>query len=389
MAANAADNVQTISILLLPFLLAGMFITADLSIKENVIYVCKLFFLILCIDYVVEEFVCLIRPFRMSDEVAWFISNLMSLFLYALICIIRRKEKIENNPQMQTWKKIILYGCIVVMAIAMPLAISGLNFFAERSREVEEIKGIQLLSAVSMLGMVMLIVFVIYINDTNKKMKQYLEIEQVLKENQKNYYEAVIQKEEDTRRFRHDILNHMICIRELAERSELEAVKQYIDEVQGELVKIQKHCYSVGNIVMDAVLNHYLQTLQEYVKVQVTGYFVGRVCISDAELCTIFSNIMRNCVEELKMQQNSNKYLKIKIYTTKDAFTVEVCNSAQRKREKGSEGLPETTKEDRKNHGIGLKNIKETVERNKGIFLWESTVEEFKVKVILPLRLRG
>ena len=42
-----------------------------------------------------------------------------------------------------------------------------------------------------------------------------------------------------------------------------------------------------------------------------------------------------------------------------------------------------------KTHGIGLKNIKEKVEKNKGIFSWESTAGEFGVKVILPLRARG
>lgn len=389
LVGNTTDSVSTISILLLPFLFAGLFITAGLPVKDGMIYVCKLIFLILCIDYVMEMFIKLVELVGVRDESAWLISNLISVFVYSCLCIIRRNRRFKNNSRIQVLRKVILYVAIVLMAIAMPLTISGLNFFAESSESLESIKGIQLLSAMSMISMVMLVMFVIYINDTNKKIKQYLEIERALKETQKNYYEAMIQKEEDTKRFRHDVSNHIMCLRELAEREELGGIKQYIDEMQGEIGKIQKRCYSIGNAVMDAVLNYYLQMLPEGVSVTVKGYIEGNLLISDTELCTIFSNIMRNSLEELEKPLNTNKYLKIKAHTGREDFIIEVCNSAQEKKEEGKGGLPETTKEDKRNHGIGLMNIKETVEKNKGMFRWESTEQEFKVKVILPLRSRG
>lgn len=389
LVGNTTDSVSTISILLLPFLFAGLFITAGLPVKDGMIYVCKLIFLILCIDYVMEMFIKLVELVGVRDESAWLISNLISVFVYSCLCIIRRNRRFKNNSRIQVLRKVILYVAIVLMAIAMPLTISGLNFFAESSESLESVKGIQLLSAMSMISMVMLVMFVIYINDTNKKIKQYLEIERALKETQKNYYEAMIQKEEDTKRFRHDASNHIMCLRELAEREASKAVKQYIDDMRGEMGKIQKRCYSVGNTVMNAVLNYYLQMLPESVEIKVKGYLEEQLPINDVELCTIFSNIMRNSVEEIKKQQNANKYLEIKVYTGSKDFVIEVCNSAQGKKEKGKGGLPETTKENKGNHGIGLKNIKEVVEKNKGIFRWESMSEEFKVKVILPLRSRG
>lgn len=386
---NVDDSVETISIILLPFLFAALVITADLSMKESVIYGCELIFLVLCIDYVIEVFVKLAEPFNISDEIAWLISNLISVFAYSCICVVRRSEKLKNSPILRVLGKVVLYMGIVMMAIVMPLTISGLSFFAESSESLESMKGIQLLSAMSMISTIMLIMFVLYINDTNKKMKQYLEIEKTLKETQKNYYEAMIQKEEDTKRFRHDVLNHIMCLRELAEGERLGEVKQYIDEMQGEMIKIQRRCYSVGNTVLDAVLNYYLQMIQESVKIKVEGYIEDKLSVTDAELCTIFSNIMRNSVEELKKQQNREKYLKVKVHAGREDIAIELCNSVQGKKEKGKGGLPETTKVDKSNHGIGLKNIKETVEKNNGMFRWESTVEEFKVEVILPLRSWG
>ena len=237
------------------------------------------------------------------------ISSLISLFMYSCICLMRENEKIKNSRKMLALKKSVLYMGIVMLAATMPLTISGLSFLAERSGSPELIKWIQLLSAMSMISMVMLVMFVIYINDTNKKIKQYLEIERMLKENQRNYYEAMIQKDEDTKKFRHDVSNHMMCLGELAERGELREVKKYITEIQGELVKIQKRCYSVGNPIMDAVLNYYLPALHGDVEIKIRGYLGETLLISDVELCIIFSNMIQNSVEEIKKQHNANKYL--------------------------------------------------------------------------------
>lgn len=389
LTGNITDNVSTMSIVVLPFFCVALFITAELPVKDRIIYVCKLTFLISCIDYIIEIFIKFIDSISIKDESAWLISNLISLLVYSCIYIVQKNRKLRNDSKIRILRKVILYGGIIIMAITMPMTISGLNFFAEKSENLEQINSIRLLSAMSMIGMIMLVMFVIYINDTNKKIKQYLERERELKETQKKYYEAMLQKDEDTKKFRHDVSNHIMCIRELAEREELGEVKQYIDEMQGQIIKIQKRSYSIGNSVIDAVLNYYLPMLQEGVEIKVRGYLEEDLSISDVELCIIFSNIIQNSVEELKKQQNGRKYLEVKIHTGKQDFIIKVCNSAQGKKQRGKGNLTETSKSDKKNHGIGLKNVRETVEKNKGIFQWQSEEEEFKVKVILPLRLRG
>ena len=47
--------------------------------------------------------------------------------------------------------------------------------------------------------------------------------------------------------------------------------------------------------------------------------------------------------------------------------------------------LPISSKEDKKNHGIGLKNVKETIEKNHGTFSWECRDGEFRVTIALPI----
>lgn len=62
-----------------------------------------------------------------------------------------------------------------------------------------------------------------------------------------------------------------------------------------------------------------------------------------------------------------------------------ISNSSRMKKMNISSKLPLTTKADKKNHGIGLRNVRETVEKNQGKFLWEYKENEFKVEIALPL----
>mgnify|MGYP005780732795 CR=1 FL=1 len=67
--------------------------------------------------------------------------------------------------------------------------------------------------------------------------------------------------------------------------------------------------------------------LEEDVEVSVTGCLTQEIAISDVELCTIFSNLIKNSVEELKKNGEGKKYLKIKVSSGQQAFKIEISNS--------------------------------------------------------------
>ena len=386
---SITDSIGSLQIINVPIIAVGLFLTVDGSFRERLSYSVMLIFFVLCIDYVMQTLVEMMYPQEMEDVIRGLISNVCSSVLYGLILLLRKSTSIRKNEKLQVIGQVALYAGSVIMAVTMPLMISELNFFAECSKSAVFIRIIQLLSALAMMSMVALVIFIIYIYNSNAKIRHHLDVERTLKETQKNYYEAVIQKEEDTKKFRHDVSNHIMCLQELAERGEIDAVKQYIAGMQGEMKKIQKRCYSVGNMVLDAVLNQYLSVLPEKIDIKVQGILIDNLPIGQVELCTIFSNLMRNSIEELERIQTEEKYIGVKVHMGDEDFSIEVYNSAQQQKRAGAEGLPKTTKENPKNHGYGLRNIKETVEKNHGIFLWQSTEEKFSVKVILPLRSRG
>ena len=102
-------------------------------------------------------------------------------------------------------------------------------------------------------------------------MKKYLETEKLLRQTQKSYYETMLQKEEDTRRFRHDIINHLMCLRQLITEEKQVLAVDYIENLQNDMIKIQDKCQNIGNLVIDSILNYNIQLLGEDVSVTVVG----------------------------------------------------------------------------------------------------------------------
>lgn len=388
LAISVTNNVENLSLFVIPIMFIVLLVTLDGTCRSRIAYLFKLIILILYMDYFIELFMKLFSPIEIKSETGWLVSNILSIVLYVSIYLMQKIVKRCENTQLGQIGMAIMYVGIAMMTVAIPLTIADLNVLSKKYNNAVNVKKTEFLSAMTMLGIVSLVLLVIYIYDTNKKMKKFLDIEMMLKETQKKYYEALIQKEKETKKFRHDVSNHIMCIRELAAREEVAAVKKYIDDIQGKIQTIQKSCYSVGNIVLDAVLNQYMSQLPDDVAIKVSGFLQEQLPISDVELCTVFSNLMRNSVEELQ-QQVGDKYITVKVHAGENDFILEICNSANGQKKGNRNGLPQTLKKKREEHGYGLRNVKETIEKNNGIFQWESTTENFKVKVMLPLRSRG
>ena len=128
-------------------------------------------------------------------------------------------------------------------------------------------------------------------------------------------------------------------------------------------------------------LNHYLLPLRD-VKINIWGTYSGELLINDIDFCIIFSNLVQNAAEAMEKQEGGEKYIRVIIRQRIEHCEFDIQNSI------GSENInmEETDKSDKKNHGIGLKNVSEAVKRNNGYFEAGVKNGEFFVVVILKRR---
>lgn len=228
-----------------------------------------------------------------------------------------------------------------------------------------------------------LIIVAFYTKEQSQKNQKFLNMEKYINEMQKNYYLSLLEREADTRRYRHDINNHLMCLRALVDGN-IEA-QNYIDNLQEKLYVIKNKFYETGFELMNILLGNHLSEIEKNVSISLVGKIMVKPDISDVDFCTIFSNLLSNAVEEVNRAPCTNPYIKIEIKTGKVYLMITIRNSSTVLIEDYEQNLM-TKKQDKKNHGIGLRNVRETVCRNNGRFSLEGNGEEVSAKVILNLK---
>ncbi|MEF9839372.1 MAG: GHKL domain-containing protein, partial [Lachnospiraceae bacterium] len=153
------------------------------------------------------------------------------------------------------------------------------------------------------------------------------------------------------------------------------------EKMQEKLSIIQKKCYITGNDILDILLNYYLMQVKN-TQISVKGKCICKPEINDLDFCTIFSNLIQNAVEETERQCGRMKYIDINIKQGQIYLVIEIKNSSDLIIKEG-QMLFKTKKMDRQNHGIGLRNVQESVNKNRGIFEMGGDGNTVSVKVTL------
>lgn len=341
---------------------------------------------VLCISACTDAVFGILLDHILSPSEHWQeIQSILETVLTTIVLVFwyRIKNMLSvNTEKLQSVVKKNIIIVIIGLGICQSLTIAGLIYVRnylpnEREKFVFEIFGIM-----SFIGMAGIIIFILYIQITNEKMEQLLVTERELKKMQELYYTILLDREADTRKYRHDMNNHLLCLYELSKKEKIEEIKEYIFEMEKSFSVVQRKCYVTGNDVLDILFNYHLASLQD-VNVSVFGQCSKKVAISDMDFCTIVSNILQNAVEEVKRQKEDNRYIKVKLQEGEQYFSINIKNSSKFVWQ-GTEKKIETVKKDKKNHGIGLENARETIRKNHGSLKLSGDGKEVTAIVILP-----
>lgn len=364
------------------------------SLRQKILTVIKTAFIISCsigiIEAILEIAGLQFYEIRITSEQSFLLSNVLLLLIIPLIGKMKQCRFVINRGLSHSFI-IIAMG---IMAVALVGIISGLHYAEPyvNNQKFSIFSGILII--ISYFGIVVLGLFIFFTRNANDNYRHLLETEYLLRKLQKEHYEVLLGREEETRAFRHDLSNHILCLKELLRGGKLEEAHCYIDQMRIILLEIQKKSYTLGNEIIDAIINYNIHRLGNDVEISVSGLCNRELDVKHVELCSIISNPLQNAVEALDRQKQGKKYLNIHINSTQSNFQVQICNSFDieeiTKEVTEDTIMPhevlESKKQDKRNHGIGLKNVKKLVEKNKGLFQIDIRRGEFRVTLILPCK---
>ena len=188
-----------------------------------------------------------------------------------------------------------------------------------------------------------------------------------------NQLEVIMESQNRVRALRHDMKNHILALQILVQRKEAEETDKYLDSMKNFMTNPEEYV-KTGNDAVDSLLNYKIQKANEVLNVVETKISIPeQLRLRSFDLNVLLGNLLDNAIDA--SMQTEDKKLKITIKLDKGILFLNICNSCQMIAD-GKKNFLETTKEDKANHGIGLKNVRRIVEKYHGdiTFFYENNI---------------
>lgn len=200
-------------------------------------------------------------------------------------------------------------------------------------------------------------------------------------EMQRDHYRLTTEQIKKLTALRHDFRNHLYVIAERIRRSEFDEAISYIDKIGGCTEEASSIVVAENEILATilTVKNMICKNKEIEFDYEIT---CGAIHIEDMDLNTVVSNLLDNAIEASEKCGINQRRIVFKIKDVKQFVAIECSNTCKMK-QAGKKHIFQTTKENKEEHGYGIENIKETVEKYGGQA--EFTCEEgiFHVKIMM------
>ncbi|HBM46913.1 MAG TPA: hypothetical protein DD387_03655 [Lachnoclostridium sp.] len=206
-------------------------------------------------------------------------------------------------------------------------------------------------------------------------------MENLLKMQRKQSEELQVRIKEN-RRARHDFRQHRAVIRDLANRGDLDSLKNYLEEYEQQFPDSSDRLYC-GNLALNAVLSYYADQAKQYsIPMTFKIDLPEKLLIPETDFCVLIGNLLENALEACKAQA-SDSFIRVLIQQNQmSSITVAVDNSSSCRPVWDGQKLLSTK---HPGNGIGTDSVRYIAKRYKGgaHFEWKDGV--FYASVMLNL----
>lgn len=205
---------------------------------------------------------------------------------------------------------------------------------------------------------------------------------QLMEQKNKEYVHQIElnnQIQEQIRCLRHDMSNHLQRMEILLKSNNYDQLENYLNKCI-ETITVTRPISNCGNLDIDSLINYKLGNLSNEVPMDIKINLPRKLHIDNFDLTIILGNLLDNSIEALKSCKN--KYLSIRMNYNKGVFIIDIKNSYTGNIKINGDIL-DTTKLDKKNHGIGLQSVQNTLKHYDGKISYTYNDDIFQVKVML------
>lgn len=269
-----------------------------------------------------------------------------------------------------------------ILTFILPLISIYLLFMFYKQSDLDKMDNIYVVTGLLVLNVV---VFGMYDRQAGSfKLKQEKERLQLQNQYQNNQLQMMNQVVENFRSQKHDFFKHLSMIGFYIKDGKNNEAGEYIAKMTGQL-NIEKEYVDSGNFELDSIINYKIyEAISKGITVDSNVKIPENLSVSTYDMNVVLSNALDNAIRAAG--QADKKEIGIHIGYDKAKLTISIHNSYVKDNQNNFEDLEniKTTKTDKKNHGYGIKNIKQVVDKYDG-FIEIKAGEMFNIFICIFL----
>lgn len=225
-----------------------------------------------------------------------------------------------------------------------------------------------LLSSCSTMLLIMnILIFYIY-HYTQQKNKEYTDLHLQLQkeEDMFQYYKSLFEQDENQQIMIHDIRNHLLAISKLSAKKDFGKIDKYLQTLL-DSSDLQNSVQVSDNESLNSLLCHYINICNNNnitFKIDIRKKLLANLEYSD--LTSLFCNLLDNATEACINIPDSYIELNITAKTNAHITLISMINTCRTHPSFKKNGIPLSSKENKRKHGFGIKSINRVVEKYNG-----------------------
>lgn len=309
-----------------------------------------------------------------KNEVIQIIAEiLIYLFIIVLIYLVEKMKIVEilrTRP---------LIGTLNI--ITLLFFIFSLYVFLNRNNIIfERVTFFNLMLSI-ILWLASIVYCLIYIS--HEKMKIRLENENSQKDTiiymQETYYQSILENYENLRKFKHDISAYLATVQYLLNNKNYSELNDYLKSFNQEISEMQNDHLTNNDMINAVIMQLYNHIKDNNIRFEIHDYTEREIKMESIEIVSLFYNLLNNAIEAAK--QSLSKEITITIKSSKNSVAIKLENSVSNEFNIEDIYNYRTSKNDKKNHGIGLVNMNKIIEKYDGFINYH--VEEQLISEII------
>lgn len=301
------------------------------------------------------------------------VCKIVLLLIILLVKRIVRSESAEMLTDME-WMRLLI---VPVITIASIIAI------VQRFDILKEWHQDQALLYIA-LGMAVMNINIFYLTDDILAREKKIREGQLYREQVKNetqWYYSISENLDRQRQMAHEYKNHTACIAALVQRKEYDKLEAYLQKMEVDMVQ-DIDMIDTNHVIVNAILNtKYKEIRDKGIVLVLKVNDLSNIWLDDKDIVVLLTNLLSNAVEACESCKE-RKVIKLKIVIEDEQLIVAVHNSISKSPVK-EEHLFLTTKEEvLQEHGYGIKNIIEVVDKYARQYVIDYDEQEFLFSII-------